>query len=263
MPRHDLVVSVDLTPAQIAAVDSTAQEVVASGSPMYLVPRAVQVYKPAGQGYTIGAGARLEVIDEATYPNVHFSVPLEGLLDQTTAKRRLILASRNAFIEKATGVKIRASGAITVIADAAATAVLGYTNGTNASDGHKIVVAGTTYTFKTTVADFNQIAIGASADATAANFANALTLGSGAAGSAYLMPVGGDPNVTCVASAPGDTLTFTARANYGKAGNKWGLTTTWTGASVTTSFETNATGVDTTSEHVLISLYFDQYPLIG
>jgi hypothetical protein len=66
-----------------------------------------------------------------------------------------------------------------------------------------------------------------------------------------------------VVSTVAHTLTFTARAGNGKAANKWGLGTTWTGASVTTSFETNATGVDATSEHLYVSLYFDQYPLIG
>jgi hypothetical protein len=252
---------VSLTPAQVAGIDSTALEIMGSSGTV-VIPRLLQVYRAAGGAFTVGAGARLEVIDEETYPNVLFSIPADGLLDQTTAQSRVSLP----ILEKQTvvnsGLKIRATGSLAVVAGAAATSVLGYTNGTNPAAAEYLTIGGMTYTIIATVIATGQVKKGASADATFSNLAAAIN-GSdlGCASNLYWVTAP-NPYVTAAASAGGDTLTFTARSDQlGTAGNSWTYTFTLAGASITSTFATNATGVDATASNLKIAIEYEKYPL--
>jgi hypothetical protein len=100
---------------EMADIDATAATMFTgvAGS-LIRVPKALHVYKPAGTAYTVGAGARLEIKDEDGI--VLFSLPAEGLLDQTTAQNRFVLPNARAFNASNYAWKLSASGSIAAAA---------------------------------------------------------------------------------------------------------------------------------------------------
>jgi hypothetical protein len=84
------MIQFDLTAAQLEAVDATPL-VFYSGNNVagaVLVPEFATFHLFAGDAYTIGAGARIEIEDEDG--NDLISIAAEGFLDQTTEQRRWV-----------------------------------------------------------------------------------------------------------------------------------------------------------------------------
>ena len=98
---------VTITPTVLGTVDSTALAI-GSYSTGVLVPKAIYIYKPAGDAFMVGADARLNVLDAAS--NILFSIQLKGLFDSTALVRRLDVLPHNAAFTAVTG-------AITMVAD--------------------------------------------------------------------------------------------------------------------------------------------------
>ena len=104
------------TDTQMAGIDATALEFMVASTAVCRVPKVVCIYKPAGVAYTIAAGARLEIRDKETAPNILFSIPADGFLDQTTAQSRVVLPSEGAYRVVNSGLTLWATGAITAAA---------------------------------------------------------------------------------------------------------------------------------------------------
>lgn len=115
---------------------------------------------------------------------------------------------------------------------------------TNPSDGDTCSVNGTTYRFKTTIAQANDVALGATSAATALNFFQALigsVTGAGTGGSAayYTGTTPVPPGTITVSKPSSNVVNFTAVA-YGTAGNAYTLAKT--GANITVSGATFSGG---------------------
>lgn len=109
-------------------------------------------------------------------------------------------------------------------AAAAATGTLTF-SGTG-SNGDTVVIGGRTYTLKTALAAADDVLIGASATATAANLAAAIN---GAAGAGTTYGTGTAPNALVTAAAATGVVTLTAR-DVGDDGNEITTTETSSGA---------------------------------
>ena len=100
---------------EMAAIDAAAATMFSGvAGDMIRVPKALHLYKPAGTAYTIGSGCRLEIKDEDGV--VLFSLPAEGLLDQTTAQYRYALPNAGIFNASNYSWALSATGAITAAA---------------------------------------------------------------------------------------------------------------------------------------------------
>ena len=104
----------ELTAAQVIALDAAPYIFASLGanSGAVRVPRSFVVYKPAGDAFTVGIGARLEVKDDDN--NLLFSIAAEGLLDQVGAQSRYVesATSGKSFSSGSTTFSISCSGAL-------------------------------------------------------------------------------------------------------------------------------------------------------
>lgn len=136
---------------------------------------------------------------------------------------------------------------VDALTGSAATSTLTLTG--NMTDGNRVVIGSTTYTFRETLASAYDVKIGAAATNTLDNLIAAIN-GAAGAGTTYGTGTVAHPDVTAVAGA-GDTAVITA-TEIGTAGNaiatlEYSAVAGWTGA-------TMGSGVSTIPNEVLIGL---------